>query len=183
MSQSDGPEVARNGGEGMPVATDLTWDDFEHRVALVLERMATDTFLILSTRPDDEQCFYVQFAQGGRAGFRAEAESNNYLVGRWALSPIQEEQLADLGWQAPLPGEKIALNFMRQWPMPTPFADVAGLAVRTLREVYGIDHPSELVYRRFAKGGHDFAEPSLGIQAEKPTTPRGAGMPAAPTLE
>jgi hypothetical protein len=67
--------------------------------------------------------------------------------------------------------------------MPAPFAEVAHLAVRTLREVYGVARPSDLVYRRFARGGHDFADPSLGIAAERPTTPRGAGEPAAPTLE
>ena len=163
------------------VPPDLSWEEFERRLAAVLGRMAAESFLIVSTRADEEHCYYVQFAQGGRGGFRAEAESNNFLAGRWALSPAQEEQLAQLGWQCPTPGDS-DLNYMRQWPLPAPFADIASIAVRSLREVFGVGQPSELVYRRFAKGGHDFAEPGLGIDPEKPTTPRGAGQPEAPSL-
>jgi hypothetical protein len=160
---------------------DMSWENFEGRLSAVLGRMAAGSFLILSSRADDEIVYYVQFAQGGRGGFRAEAESNNFLAGRWALSPAQEEQLAGLGWQCPMPGDS-DLNFMRQWPTPAPYAEIASLAVRSLREVYGIERPSELVYRRFAKRGPDFAEPELGIQPERPTTPRGRGQHAAPTL-
>jgi hypothetical protein len=160
---------------------DMSWEQFEGRLAAVLGRMAAGSYLILSSRADDEIVYYVQFAQGGRGGFRAEAESNNFLAGRWALSPTQEEQLAGLGWQCPMPGDS-DLNFMRQWPTPAPYAEVASLAVQSLREVYGIERPSELVYRRFAKHGPDFAEPELGIQPERPTTPRGSGQAAAPKL-
>ena len=155
---------------------DLSWEDFEGRLALVLGRMAVDSFLILSTTPNDDYTFYVQFAQGGRAGLRAEAVSNNFLAGRRALSPAQDEQMATMGWQCPTP-HNTDLNYMRQWPMPAPYAEVASLAVRSMREVYRIGRPSALVYRRFARGGHDFAEPGLGIDAEKPMTPRGAGLP------
>jgi hypothetical protein len=160
---------------------DISWEQFEGRLAAVLGRMAAETFLILSTPPDDEHCYYVQFAQGGRGGFRAEAESNNFLAGRWALSPAQEEQLAGLGWQCPTPGNT-DLNFMRQWPTPAPYAEIARLAVRSLCEVYGIERPSELVYRRFARRGPDFAEPELGIQLERRMSPSGRGEHAAPKL-
>jgi hypothetical protein len=160
---------------------DISWEQFEGRLAAVLGRMAAETFLILSTPPDDEHCYYVQFAQGGRGGFRAEAESNNFLAGRWALSPAQEEQLAGLGWQCPMPGDS-DVNFMRQWPTPAPYAEIARLAVRSLREAYGIERPSDLVYRRFAKRGPDFAEPELGIRPERPTAPSGRGRHAAPKL-
>jgi hypothetical protein len=160
---------------------DMSWEQFEGRLAAVLGRMAARSYLILSSRADDEIVYYVQFAQGGRGGFRAEAESNNFLSGRWALSPAQEEQLAGLSWQCPTPGDS-DLNFMRQWPNPAPYAEIASLAVRSLREVYGIERPSELVYRRFAKRGPDFAEPELGIQREMPTAPKGRGQVAAPKL-
>jgi hypothetical protein len=161
---------------------DMSWEQFEDRLAAVLGRMAAGSFLILSSLADDEILYYVQFAQGGRGGFRAEAESNNFLAGRWALSPAQEEQLAGLGWQCPTPGNT-DLNFMRQWPTPAPYAEIARLAVRSLREVYGLEQPSELVYRRFAKRGPDFAEPELGIQPERPTTPNGRGQGPTQTLE
>jgi hypothetical protein len=67
--------------------------------------------------------------------------------------------------------------------MPTPFGDIASMAVRTLRDIYAIPSPSDLVYRRFARGGHDFAEPGLGISSDRPTTPRGAGQQDSPTTE
>jgi hypothetical protein len=170
-------------GEDQPAPESLTWEGFEDRLVGVLGRMATDTYLILST-PDtgDAPCYYVQFAQGGKAGLLAEAVSNDYLEGAGALSPAQEEQLGDLGWQWPHPHSKTDRNFSRQWPMPAPFGEVAHLAVRTLREVYGIERPSRLVYRRFARAGSDFAEPELGIDAEPPSTPRRMGTPGAPTL-
>jgi hypothetical protein len=160
---------------------DMSWEQFEGRLEAVLGRMAARSYLILSSRADGEIVYYVQFAQGGRGGFRAEAESNNFLAGRWALSPAQEEQLAQLGWQCPMPGDS-DLNFMRQWPTPAPYAEIARLAVRSLREVYGIGRPSELVYRRFAKRGPDFAEPELGIAPERATTPTGRVQGAAPRL-
>ncbi len=164
-------------------SADLTWEDFEARVAASLERMALDQFLILSTRPlgDDESLYFVQFAQGGRAGFLAEAVSNRYLTGAAQLAPGQEEAMARLGWQFPDHHATKPENFSRQWPMPVPFAEVAALAVRTLREVYRVERPADLVYRRFTRDGHDFAEPGLGIDAERPTTPRGRGRRAAPT--
>jgi|ERR1035437_321866 hypothetical protein len=160
---------------------EMSWEQFEGRITAVLGRMAAGSYLILSSRADGEIVYYVQFAQDGREGFRAEAESNNFLAGRWALSPAQEEQLAGLGWQCPMPGDS-DLNFMRQWPAPAPYAEIACLAVRSLREVYGIERPSELVYKRFAKRGPAFAEPELGIQPETPVTPNGRGQAAAPKL-
>jgi hypothetical protein len=89
--------------------------------------------------------------------------------------------MAALGWQFPDPHATKPENFSRQWPMPAPFPEAARLAVRTLREVYSVGRPAELVYRRFTRAGHDFAEPGLGIDAERPTTPRRKGQPAAAT--
>jgi hypothetical protein len=161
----------------------LSWDDFETRLAAALERMALDQYLILSTRPagDDESLYYVQFAQGCRAGFRAEAVSNRYLMGAAQLSSAQEDAMAALGWQFPDQHATKPENFSRQWPMPAPFGEAARLAIRTLRQVYGVGQPADLVYRRFTRDGHDSAEPGLGIDAERPTTPRRKGQPAAAT--
>ena len=176
-----------SGSGGASKASDTqpapTWGEFEGRLASVLSQMAVDTYLVLST-PIDEggSTYYVQFAQGGRAGFLAEAVSNAHLAGNRAMSPAQEEQLGDLGWQSPAPRAKRDLNFSREWPMPVPWEEVVRLAMRTLREVYGIESPGELRYRRFAKGGPDFAEPDLGIRAEAPGAPRQGGLPGHPSL-
>jgi hypothetical protein len=89
--------------------------------------------------------------------------------------------MAALGWQFPDHHATKPENFSRQWPMPAPFPEAARLAIRTLRQVYGVGRPDDLVYRRFTREGHDFAEPGLGIDAERPTTPRGKGQASSPT--
>ena len=89
--------------------------------------------------------------------------------------------MAALGWQFPDHHATKPENFSRQWPLPAPFPEAARLAIGTLRQVYGVGRPADLVYRRFTREGHDFAEPGLGIDAERPTTPRRKGQPAAAT--
>jgi Putative bacterial sensory transduction regulator len=158
------------------------WEVLQDRLALVLGRMAVDTFLVISaSSPDAEFPYYVQFAQGGRSGFLAEAVGNAHLGGTSALSPTQDEQMGDLGWMSPTPRSTTDVNYSRQWPMPVPFADAAALAVRTLREVYGIRETSQLAYKSFARGGHQFAQPTLGIDAEPPSAPSGDGHRGMPT--
>jgi hypothetical protein len=162
--RSDGRTDDRTGPAAKAGADVPGWQAFEERLAAALARMAVDTFLVVSTHAGTETPYYVQFAQGGRPGFRAEAVSNTYLEGPRALSPDQEETLGQLGWQWPSPHGTQDRNFSRQWPMSVPFRVVAHLAVRTLREAYGVGDPSELVYRRFDDEGNVFGEPGLGIE-------------------
>jgi len=161
-----------------------SWEEFEERLASVLGRMQATSYLVISAPTSDEHSsYYVQFAQAGRPGFLAEAVSNHYLSGTAALSPAQEEQLGDLGWQWPTLGSDRDANFSRQWPMPVPFAEVARLAVRTFREVYGVPNPSVLTYRSFAKGGRPFAQPTLGIDPTPKENVRPESEPVVPTTE
>ena len=103
-----------------------TWEDFQVRLSRVLAKMAVDTFLIISAKsPGEESNFFVQFAQGGRSGFLAEAVSNNFLQGTSALSPTQEEQMGRLGWMSPTPRNANDPNYSRQWPMPVPYDEAA----------------------------------------------------------
>ena len=81
----------------------------------------------------------------------------------------------------PTPGSKTDLNYNRQWPMPAPFDEIAELAVRTLREVFGVSRTSEMVYKTFAKRGKQYAQPALGIDAEVLPVPR-SRVPDAPTV-
>ncbi len=141
------------------------WDAFEERLAAVLERMAVDSHLVLSTRDAQDGTYRVRFAQGGRPGFRAQAVSNRSLPPPRALSPAQEERLGALGWQWPSDHCGDHRDFSRQWPMPAPFPEVARLAVVTLREVYGVERPTDLAYARFDEAGRTFLEPALGIEA------------------
>ncbi|MCU0506146.1 MAG: YbjN domain-containing protein [Chloroflexi bacterium] len=148
------------------------WEAFEARLAAVLARMAVDSHLVLSTRGELDEAYHVHFAQGGRPGFRARAVGNRSLPASRALSPAQEERLGALGWQWPSDHCGDHRDFSRQWPMRAPFREVARLAVRTLREVYGVDRPADLVYRRFDDAGRAFVEPALGIEVDGGPWPR-----------
>jgi len=157
---------------------DRSWAGFEARLAAALRCLPVDQFLILSTQPatQDDPIYYVQFAQGGPSGLRAEAVSNAYLLPAGQLSPSQEAALASAGWQAPYARAERPENYNRQWPMPAPFTDVAALAVATLRDVFGVVRPANLRYRRFARRGRgDLTEPGLGIPAEAPGALGAAG--------
>ena len=144
------------------------WDEFEGRLTRSLASMATDSYLILTLTPDaaGDAHRYVQFAQAGPTGLRAEAVGNGFLPGPDRLTPAQEAALLALGWQAPYPWAKKPQNWSREWPMPAPFEEVAALAVRTLREVYGTEAPEDLAYRRFTRDGEDFDDRLLGIARE-----------------
>jgi hypothetical protein len=180
MGARNKSEIKRRATQQVKGAEDrvLTWEEFEPRLAKAVGRMAEDTFLILSIRPfDGDASYYVQFGQGGRRGFVAEAMSNAYLSGSSALSAPQEALMVELGWQEPGLGRDEDQNYGREWPLDTPFDDVAHIAVRTLREAYGVEHPADLVYRRFAGDGRDFAEPLLGIEPARRSDARSKKKP------
>lgn len=148
--------------------TSVTWDEFERRLAAALERMATDTFLVV-TQPSAEggTGYYVQFArlaggEGVEPGLRAEAVGNEHLPAVTALTTGQVRRLGRLGWKRPTSTDR-ARNFTRSWPVPLPYGEVARMAVVTLRDVYGIAEPARLryVYRSFGRG--DVGALDLGI--------------------
>ena len=147
------------------------WDEFEVRLAAAIERMRPETFLIvtMTSRARGGTGPYVQFAHSGRQGFRAEASANHYLAPAHALTPEDEERLGDLGWQWPEPTGDDDRNFHREWPNPAPWADVAALAVRTLRDVFHVPTPVRLRYlhRGFPAFGGRLPRLGLGIRAER----------------
>jgi hypothetical protein len=150
-------------------ARPLSWALFRRNLAAVLRGMARDQFLIVGTREGrGDRNYYVQFAQGGLRGFRAEAVANVNLAGSNSLSPAQEAKMTELGWQWPAPEDENDPNFSRQWPQNTPFDQVADLAVKTLRDVYRVSAPAELGYRAFSKAGGAYALPRLGIHLQPP---------------
>lgn len=176
--------------------TPLTWDEFERRLATALERMAADTFLVI-TQPSAKggTGYYVQFAravgsESPEPVLRAEAVGNEHLQAATALTPAQLRRLGRLGWKRPTPADK-GRNFTRRWPVPAPYGEVARVAVVTLRDVYGIDEPARLryVYQSFGRG--DVGRLDLGIDpAPAPRSPgpsrRRAGRAAEelrPTIE
>ena len=146
------------------------WNGFEERLAGALARMEHATYLVVSlaAEPRAGASAYVQFAQGGALGFRAEAAGNHWLPPGHGLDPVQEQHLAALGWQRPGPASQ-GRNWVREWEEPVPFAEVAAVAVRTLREVYGAATPDDLRYRSGGFPAHHgpVPEPALGIQPDR----------------
>jgi hypothetical protein len=163
---------------------ELTWDEFEGRLAASLARMLPETFVIVTmpTRAREGTGPYVQFAHSGRQGFRAEAAGNHYLAATHALSPEAEERLGALGWQWPDPDGDDDRNFHREWPNPAPWDEVAALSVRTLRDVFGIPSPSRLRYlhRPFPAFAGRLPRLGLGIAAERLPKNRPDDEPKAP---
>ena len=162
----------------VPDRREVTWESLESGLAPTLERMARPTFLVISTvgtsTPDADPSsagYFIQFAQGGDEGFRAEAVSNHFLVGMARTTPAQERKLLDLGWLAPDPNptdNRGNVNWHREWPNPPPWTDVARMGLTTLREVYGVRNPSDLRYKCFDKEGRHFALPALPLDPEEP---------------
>ena len=139
------------------------WSAFEARLTASLAALPAQGYLILEhdLPESDEGSHFVQFARS-RAGVLAEAVSNLYLAGNRCLDPEQEAALAALGWEAPHPRSKHRRNWSHRWRTPTPDAEAAALAVRSLREVYRVASPADLCLRRFTRGGEDLPDPDLG---------------------
>jgi len=158
------------------------WTGFEVRLTAALAAMQHATYLVVSVATDSRSGAnaYVQFAQGGLVGFRAEAAGNHWLPPGHGLGPVQEERLADLGWQRPGPASQ-GRNWVHEWQEPVPFAEVAAGAVTTLREVYGAVTPDDLRYRSGAFPAHHgpIPEPDLGIPPDRqvPEFPAAAVVP------
>ncbi len=157
--------------------------------------MAVESFLILSL-PSDEAGLraYVQFAHwgnddGSSAGLRVEAVGSGNMPATRPLTPVQEERLGSLEWEGPA-DDRGGRNFVREWPMPAPFVEVAALVTRTLREVYGITDPTDLRFRYSSFEGTDVEDIDLGLEIDErparptskpPMRPAAAGL--APLVE
>jgi len=150
------------------------WDELEARLASALERLRPETFLVISLagRTAGGSAPYVQFLNFGPPGFRVEASSNRYLAPAFALAADAEEQLGRLGWQWPLDEGEDDRNFHREWPNPAPWAEITSLAVRTLRDVFGVASPALLrsLHRPAPAFEGRLPRLDLGIRAER--TPR-----------
>ncbi len=146
---------------------ETSWGQFQPRLAHALELMAPETFLILTPDQDrDPRSFYLQFAHATSA-FRAEAIGARHLPPQEALDAAQLDELDSLGWLAPDADPKgdRGSNFRREWELPAPFADVAALGVRTLRDVFGVVAPGHLQFdHRSFEGGAVQPDLGLGLQ-------------------
>ena len=169
-----------------PLASRTTlaaWRKLERELGRVLALMGDGEwqYLILSD-PRTER--YVQFAVQAGAPLRAEAVGNDHLSPEHALGPAQVKVLLALGWQAPPVRTKVRANdandFSREFERPVDHAEVATLAVRTLRDVYQTPFPARLEYEAFERGGTALLLPTLELLRRR--APAGAmkQAPASP---
>jgi hypothetical protein len=163
----------------------VEWSEFAVRFARELASLDRDTILIV--REHDESRHYVQ-AMRETERLYAEAVSNNFLDGPLALTPADEEVLAEAGWRPPTPDWSPA-NWWTELPPAAPTGAHAGLAdmmVTALRDVQGVRRPADLVYESFHRDGLGLIElVDFGIAPADPrriTAKRRTAEPvAAPT--
>lgn len=141
--------------------TSRAWNHLQARLAVQLATM--DDYLVLAAGPVDEEGGtgrYVQFSGDGEH-LRIEASSNEYLTGRHRLDERNEAALAELGFGRPTtddahheedPGSP---NFWLD-SGPEEADRLASIAVKTLRDVFGLPHPA------FVQPTGPFAEALVG---------------------
>jgi hypothetical protein len=157
------PSSTEAGGPAPEPDAAMAWSAFEARLVASLTALPARGYLILEhdLSESDDGSHFVQFARR-RGGLLAEAVSNLYLTGDRLLDAGQEAALAALGWEAPHPRSKYRRNWSHRWRTPTPDAEAAALAIRTLREAYRVASPGDLRLRRFTRAGEDLPDPALG---------------------
>lgn len=146
--------------------TAQAWRDFTRNLAECLRVLEEDEYLIVSYKDAN---YYVQFADQGWYGIRAEASSNAFIEPPQALlTEAQYRQMARLGWHRATDinepaGADGSPNFFVDVPRGQDLRLLARLAVRTLRRVFGIAHPGSLQYLAFHTSGASIRLPTLRI--------------------
>jgi hypothetical protein len=136
MSDFDGFDLDRT--------TARAWGELQDELTVRLEAMEADDSYVIGTEGPDweagELTPYVQFARDAEHLY-FEVSSNEFLTGRHQLTAAAEAALAELGLAAPDEEESPNHHLM------APAADaprLAVIAVRVLRDVFGVPHPAFL---------------------------------------
>lgn len=146
------------------------WADLARRLSRVLARMAEGEFLVICVKRSNR---FVQFAAQGAHGLRAEATSNAYLKGSERIDLDDIEKLAALGWNPPTGGPAQSTpgndpsgspNYFRGFAADSNPAQIAELAIRTLREVFDAPSPIFLEYEAFDEDGNQTTHSELGLK-------------------
>lgn len=161
------------------------WATFGKRLASALDAMSESQYLVLSVA---ESARFVQFAQQGKWGVRAECVSNEYLHPDEKLSQADEEALELLGWHVPtleplgaeLSGDDRdgSPNWFADFPRPVAYEALVSLTIKTFTEVYKVRHPSQLRYKAFESEGGAILLPELLVEPEEES--KGDATPPVP---
>ncbi|MBK8648955.1 MAG: hypothetical protein IPN16_20950 [Gemmatimonadetes bacterium] len=181
--------LAKKGHAARTLAVPTAGDDWSRlatRLASALDALAEDHYLVLSVVGRHR---FVQFAQQGKWGIRAECVSNAYLPRRERLSKSDERALSGLGWAPPnlvQIGSKVrgddphgSPNWYIDFARPIDYSALVDLTVRTFRDVYDVRHPSTLRYKAFESAGARILLPELLVapEPEDALAPPAAPMP------
>lgn len=138
------------------------WDCLESRLSAWLRAVPVGESVILrALSPYDDldgATPYVQITVDDNGAVNGEATSNNYLDSRLALDTVRIARLEGMGWSSPtcsvdeLPDTGSA-NFFIDLQLPGDAARLAELLAGTLREVFGVPHPSFLTVAGFGSAG------------------------------
>jgi hypothetical protein len=149
--ESEGAQVSEFAGFDLDRSTARAWSRFQARLADHLFDMGDDDVLVVDTevarRDFAGAAPYVQFARDGST-VRGEVSGNTYLAEAYELDEDDISVLTALGWQPPTlgpsgPGGEGSANFFVD--LPCAEADrLAVMAVKALREVFGVAHPAFL---------------------------------------
>jgi len=151
-------------------STDQEWKRLTADLALCLADLSEDEFLVLTSK---RLGCYVQFADQGHFGLRAEAATCIWPGGAKAAIPVEAfEILGQLGWRFhnelpdSLPDPDGSQNAFADLSRPINFAALAELAVQTFRRVYRIQHPGLLQYKSFNSDRASIRFPTLRLKRE-----------------
>lgn len=151
------------------------WVRFQAGLGDRLAEMAEDDVLVVEALVGDEEeagaAPYVQFCAWGAGMLRGEAASNHVLMVARELDEEGERALGEIGYGAPTHGpdedaDDGSLNF--HVDLPQSEADrMAGMAVRALRDVFGVAHPA-LLTGDLADGSTAPEEPAAADRTDEP---------------
>ena len=142
-------DSSEQGFEGV----DAAWEAFEERLAERIGELGDGEMLLVEALDvdddDDGAAPYVQviaYDEGDdEPVVRCEAVSNEFLKATLQLDMVQQQRMEDIGFRAPATSDEDGSPNYSCDCDQVAAGHVAELAVRALREVYGIAHPAFLV--------------------------------------
>ncbi len=159
-----------------PMSTTAAWSEFRRNLGTCIAALEEDEVLIINHKFSPH---YVQFACLGWHGTRAEAASNAFIdAPECVLTAQQYKRMDRIGWHRAtfLPDTPMteaiisgSPNFFADAPYQNDMKTLAMMAVRAIREVYGVPHPGMLSYVAFHRDGTSVRFPTLRLLREMNT--------------